>query len=78
MQQARTTLPQKQKKISLCLLQCTSWVAGLGAAKPGLLVEKRTTFIGFHGNPVAVALVQSVLSVVLVVAAFGRTDRVTG
>jgi hypothetical protein len=69
MQQARTTLPQKQKEVPMCLLQCTSRVAGLGAAEPGFLVEKRTTFIGFHGNPVAVALVQSVLSVVLVVLA---------
>jgi len=75
---AAGTLPQKQEKVSLCLLQCTSWVAGLGAAEPCLLLKKRTTFIWLLGNPVAVALVQSVLSEVLVVAAFGHADWVTG
>jgi hypothetical protein len=59
----------------LCLLQRTSRVAGLGAAKPGLLVKKRTAQIGLLGNPVAVALVQSVLSVVLIVAAFGYSSK---
>ena len=67
---AAGTLPQKQEKVSLCLLQCTSWVAGLGAAKPCLLLKKRTPFFGIDGNPLAVTLVQSFLSEVLVVAAF--------
>jgi hypothetical protein len=53
-------------------------VADLRASVKGFVLECRTTLPWILGNPIAVALGNSFLSVVLVVGAFVLTDRIAG